>query len=73
MNLSIDETARVIGSGAVILGYFIVLHVNTTIGVIFHIVGDGLAVPYFIRTKSWDVVVMIGFLEIISFSKMIMP
>ncbi len=73
MNLSLDETARVIGSGAVILGYFIVLHVNTTIGVIFHIVGDGLAVPYFIRTKSWDVVVMIGFLEIISFSKMIMP
>ena len=73
MNLSLDETARVIGSGAVLLGYFIVLHVNTTIGVIFHIVGDGLAVPYFIRTKSWDVVVMIGFLEIISFSKMIMP
>ena len=73
MNLSLDETARGIGSGAVILGYFIVLHVNTTIGVIFHIVGDGLAVPYFIRTKSWDVVVMIGFLEIISFSKMIMP
>lgn len=73
MSLSLDETARVIGSGAVILGYFIVLHVSTTIGVIFHIVGDGLAVPYFIRTKSWDVVVMIGFLEIISFSKVIMP
>lgn len=73
MNLSLDETARVIGSGAVILGYFIVLHVSTTIGVIFHIVGDGLAVPYFIRTKSWDVVVMIGFLEVISFSKVIMP
>ncbi len=73
MNLSLDETARVIGSGAVILGYFIVLHVSTTIGAIFHIVGDGLAVPYFIRTKSWDVVVMIGFLEVISFSKVIMP
>lgn len=73
MSLSLDETARVIGSAAVILGYFIVLHVSTTIGVIFHIVGDGLAVPYFIRTKSWDVVVMIGFLEIISFSKVIMP
>ena len=73
MSLSLDETARVIGSAAVILGYFIVLHVSTTIGVIFHIVGDGLAVPYFIRTKSWDVVVMIGFLEIISFSKVITP
>lgn len=73
MNLSIDETARVVGSIAVILGYFIVLHVSTTIGVVFHIVGDGLAVPYFIRTKSWDVVIMIGFLEVISFSKVIMP
>ena len=69
MKLSIDETARVIGSVMVILGYFIVLHVSTTIGVVFHIVGDGLAVPYFIKTKSWDVVIMIGFLEVISFSR----
>lgn len=73
LGLATDEIARVIGSGAVILGYFIVLHVNTSIGVVFHIVGDGLAIPYFIRTKSWDVVVMIGFLEVISFSKVIMP
>jgi hypothetical protein len=73
MNLSVDETARVIGSGAVILGYFIVLHVSTTIGVVFHIIGDGLAVPYFIRTKSWDVVIMIAFLEVISFSKVVWP
>ena len=69
MKLSIDETARVIGSGMVILGYFIVLHVSTTIGVVFHIVGDGLAVPYFIKIKSCDLVIMIGFLEVISFSK----
>jgi hypothetical protein len=73
MNLSVDETARVIGSGAVILGYFIVLHVSTTIGVVFHIIGDGLAVPYFVRTKSWDVVIMIAFLEVISFSKVLIP
>jgi hypothetical protein len=73
MNLSVDETARVIGSGAVILGYFIVLHVSTTIGVVFHIIGDGLAVPYFVRTKSWDVVIMIAFLEVISFSKVFIP
>ena len=71
MKLSIDETARVVGSGMVIIGYFIVLHVSTFAGVVFHIVGDGLAVPYFIRTKSWDVVIMIGFLEVISFSKIL--
>jgi hypothetical protein len=73
LGLAKDEIARVIGSGAVILGYFIVLHVSTTIGVVFHIIGDGLAIPYFIRTKSWDVVVMIGFLEVISFSKVVWP
>lgn len=69
--LAADETARVIGSAVVILGYFIVLHINTTLGVVFHIIGDGLAIPYFIRTKSWDVVIMIGFLEVISFSKVL--
>jgi len=36
-----------------------------------HFVADMISVPYFIRTKSWDVVIMLGFLLAISFSKLL--
>jgi len=34
-------------------------------------VGDAISVPFFIRTKSWDVVIMLAFLLIISSTKLI--
>ena len=65
-----DVVARIAGSVGVIAAYFVVLHVNVTAGVIAHVVSDAISVPYFIRTKSWDVVIMIAFLLAISVSKL---
>ena len=62
---------RITGSILVITAYFVVLHINITIGVMLHFVADMISVPYFIRTKSWDVVIMLVFLLAISFSKLI--
>jgi len=62
---------RVIGSGLVIIAYFIILHVNITIGVTVQMIGDSISIPYFIRTKSWDVVTMITFLLVISLSHLL--
>jgi len=55
----------------VITAYFVVLHINITLGVMLHFVADMISVPYFIRTKSWDVVIMLMFLLAISFSKLL--
>ena len=66
----IDVTMRVMGSVMVIVAYFVVLHVSTFMGVIMHTVADIISVPYFVRTKSWDVVLMLGFLLCISASKL---
>ncbi len=66
-----DEYLRIVGSISVILGYFVVLHVNPILGVCINLFGDMVSVPYFIRTKSWDVVVMIFFLTCISSSKLV--
>ncbi len=66
----IDVTMRVTGSVMVIVAYFVVLHVNTFMGVIMHTFADAISVPYFVRTKSWDVVLMLGFLLCISASKL---
>ena len=62
---------RVLGSGLVIIAYFIILHINTSVGVVLQLVGDSISIPYFIRTKSWDVVIMITFLLVISISHLL--
>lgn len=62
---------RVIGSITVIAAYFVVLHINLTIGVVMNVIADTISIPYFVKTKSWDIVVMLGFLLAISFSKLL--
>ena len=68
---SIDVPMRIVGSALVITAYFVVLHVSVTFGVMLHFIADLISVPYFIRTKSWDVVIMLSFLLIISLSKLL--
>ena len=66
-----DVYLRVVGSVSVIAAYFIVLHVNILLGVVIHFIADLISIPYFIRTKSWDVVIMLTFLLAISLSKLV--
>mgnify|MGYP006252235821 CR=1 FL=1 len=68
---SVDVPMRIVGSALVITAYFIVLHVSVGVGVALHFVADLISVPYFIRTKSWDVVIMLSFLLVISLSKLL--
>ena len=63
--IKVDVPMRITGSILVITAYFVVLHINITLGVLLHFVADMISVPYFIRTKSWDVVIMLGFLLVI--------
>ena len=69
--LSVDICMRIVGSGLVIIAYFIVLHVDVMVGVVTHFIADLISIPYFIRTKSWDVVIMLSFLLVISLSKLL--
>lgn len=70
MNKSII-IARIVGSCMVVSAYFVVLHVSVTAGVVMNIIADTISLPYFIRTKSWDVVVMLAFLMTIGISKLV--
>ena len=69
--MKFDETLRITGSVGVILAYFTILHIDTNVGVIMHLIADGISIPYFVRTKTWDVVVLILFLTTISLSKIL--
>jgi len=65
-----DSLSRVIGSVLIVISYFVVLNVSTTIGAALYLVSHILSIPYFIRTKGWDVVVMLSFLCVISIEKL---
>jgi len=68
--MRLDEKMRIIGSVGVVLGYITLTHYDMLMGVTIHFLSDVISVPYFIRTRSWDVVIMIMFLTSASVSKL---
>ena len=71
VNQEIDVPMRIVGSIGVIIAYFVILHSNVLVGVTINLIADLISVPYFVRTKSWDVVVMLSFLLCISAYKLL--
>ena len=69
--MTLDTTGRIIGSFLIVTSYFIVLHVSATIGAGMHLIANLISIPFFIRTKGWDVVLMLSFLIVISLTKLL--
>ena len=65
------QIMRVVGSSLVISVYFITLHLDVVTGVIVHFFAMSISVPYFIRSKAWDVVVMMAFLMTIGAGRLL--
>jgi hypothetical protein len=63
-------TGRIIGSFLIVTAYFIVLHVSATLGAAMHLIANVISIPFFIRTKAHDVVIMLSFLILISLTKL---
>jgi hypothetical protein len=68
--MRLDEKMRILGSVGVVLGYITMTHADLLTGVTIHFLSDVISVPYFIRTKSWDIVIMISILTTASISKL---
>ena len=62
---------RVVGSVLVVVSYFVLIHVSSVIGTAGHFIADGISMPYFIKTRSFDVVIMLSFLLVTSGTKLI--
>ena len=70
-SIKIDTWGRIIGSVLIVLSYFVVLRVSTTVGAMMYLMSNIISIPYFVRTKGWDVVIMMTFLIVISLSKLL--
>ena len=68
--MKLFTTGRIIGSFLIVTAYFIVLHVSATLGAAMHLIANVISIPFFIRTKAHDVVIMLTFLIIISLTKL---
>ena len=62
---------RVVGSGLIIAAYFITLNVDVVTGVAVHLTAMVISVPYFIKSKAWDVVIMMAFLITIGAGRLV--
>lgn len=69
--LELLQRMRVVGSGLVIAAYFITLNLDVVAGVIIHLTAMSISVPYFIKSKAWDVVIMMSFLMTIGAGRLI--
>ncbi len=65
------QRMRIVGSGLVISAYFITLYLDVVAGVIVHLVAMSISVPYFIKSKAWDVVTMMVFLMTIGAGRLL--
>tara|TARA_B100000287_G_scaffold431041_1_gene487518 strand:+ start:814 stop:1029 length:216 start_codon:yes stop_codon:yes gene_type:complete len=64
-------TGRIIGSFLIVTAYFIVLHVSAMVGAFMHLFANVISLPFFIKTKAYDVVIMLSFLMVISLTKLL--
>ena len=66
-----DSKARILSSITIVFAFYITLYHDTVVGARLYMIGNSLALPYMIRNKCWDVVVLIVFLIIMGLPKVI--
>ena len=61
----------VAGSGLIIAAYSITLNLDVVTGVAVYLTAMIISVPYFIKSKAWDVVIMMTFLITIGAGRLV--
>ena len=62
---------RYIASGLVIAGYFTILFGNVLSGVIMTLVSDVISIPYSLRMRYWDLLIVIAIFSAINIIKLV--
>lgn len=66
-----EVTARIISSVLVVTAYYITMYHDTVTGAKIYMVANSLALPYMIRNKCWDIVLLLSFLIIVGLPKVL--
>jgi hypothetical protein len=69
MSKSSIVALRITGSTLLIVGYFVMLNVDVFWGVIIRLIANAISLPWVIRNKVYDLMLLIGFFMAIEFHK----
>jgi hypothetical protein len=61
-------TLRILSNIGLILGQCLLLFVSREVGLAVIICSSLLSVPFFLKEKMWDVLLLIGFMQLINFT-----
>ena len=67
--MNLLDAGTLTGSCLIIVAYFVILHISTLYGAIIHVIADVICMPFYIKYKQYDVVIMLCFLATIAISK----
>ena len=65
------NTLRILGSVLLIFGYFVLLYVDVRLGCTIRLIGNLVMIPFAIKIKTWDIVILESFFSVIDISKII--
>jgi hypothetical protein len=66
-----DTLLRIFGSSLTVYGYYMVLFQDVWTGVLVSLVGNLLSIPWFVRTRCWDVVLLLGITTSIEMTRLL--
>ena len=61
---------RYVGSASLIVGYFVILYYSVPVGVCITLTSDIICLPYAIRKRYWDIVVVILLFSFINVTRL---
>ena len=66
-----DTLLRIVGSLLTIYGYYMVLFQDVWTGVLVSLIGNLVSIPWFIRSRCWDVVFLLGLTTTIEMTRLL--
>ena len=62
---------RIVGSLLTVFGYYTILFHDVVTGVLVSLTGSIISIPWFIRSRCWDVVFLLGLTTTIEISRLL--
>lgn len=64
------DSLRWIGNISLVVGHFVLLYVSMTVGLAICFISNGMILPWAMRDRLWDVVIILCFFGVIEGTKL---
>ena len=66
-----DTLLRILGSSLTVFGYYMILFQDVWTGVLVSLIGNVVSIPWFVRSRCWDVVLLLGITTSIEMTRLL--